>query len=82
MERIMGNINNDFFVDNGIISEFQIGFMKDSQASDHMLVLKTLIDKYINNQKGGLHLCFVDFKKAYDSVWRDGLFYKLLKSQG
>ena len=77
---IINNRLYDFFVDNGIISEFQIGFMKDSQTSDHMLVLKTLIDKYINNQKGGLHLCFVDFKKAYDSVWRDGLFYKLLKS--
>ena len=22
--------------------------------------------------------CFIDFKKAYDSVWREGLFYKLL----
>ena len=24
--------------------------------------------------------CFVDYKKAYDNVWRDGLYYKLLTS--
>ena len=24
--------------------------------------------------------CFVDFQKAFDSVWREGLFYKLIKS--
>ena len=34
----------------------------------------------ITKKGASLHLCFVDFKKAYDSVWRDGLFYKLLKS--
>ena len=24
--------------------------------------------------------CFVDYIKAYDNVWRDGLYYRLLKS--
>ena len=43
-----------------------------------MLVMKTLIDEYINNMKGGLYFCFVDFKKAYDAVKRKGLLYKLL----
>ena len=27
-----------------------------------------------------LFACFVDFQKAYDSVWRMGLYYKLLKN--
>ena len=26
-----------------------------------------------------LYACFVDFRKAYDSVWREGLLFKLLK---
>ena len=25
-----------------------------------------------------MYWCLVDFKKAYDSVWRNGLFYKLI----
>ena len=29
--------------------------------------------------KKKLFTCFVDFKKTYDSVWHDGLFYKLNK---
>ena len=27
-----------------------------------------------------LYACFVDLKKAYDNVWRKGLYYKLLKN--
>ena len=26
-----------------------------------------------------VYACFVDFRKAFDSVWHEGLFYKLLK---
>ena len=77
---IINNRLYKFFAEKGIINDLQIGFMKDSQTSDHMLVLKTLIDEYITNKKGGLYFCFVDFRKAYDSVWREGLFYKLLKA--
>jgi hypothetical protein len=37
-----------------IICPEQIGFSKDSRTSDHMFVLKTLIDKY--TQQGSKHL--------------------------
>ena len=54
----------------------QIGFRKGFQTADHVLTLKTLIDKYLNrNQK--LYICFVDFRKAYDSIWCKYLFQKL-----
>ena len=43
-----------------------------------MLAVKTLIDKYTQtNQK--LYTCFIDFSKAFDTVWREALFHKLLK---
>jgi hypothetical protein len=25
-----------------------------------------------------MYCCFIDFEKAFDKVWRDGLWYKLL----
>ena len=28
-----------------------------------------------------LFVCFVDFCKAYDSVWQEALFFKLLKNE-
>jgi hypothetical protein len=29
--------------------------------------------------KAGVFVCFVDFKKAFDTIWRKGLYFKLLK---
>ena len=47
---------------------------------DHIFSLKTLIDKYVTHtSKGKLFSCFVGFKKAFDSIWHQGLLYKLLK---
>ena len=37
-----------------------------------------MVDQAFYN-KEELFVCFVDFKKAYDLVWRDGLFYKLIQ---
>ena len=38
-------------------------------TADHIFSLKTLIDKYvIYTSKGKLFSCFVDFKKAFDSI--------------
>ena len=45
-------------------------------------MLRTLIDKYvINATKGKLFCCFVDFQKAFDSIWHEGLFLKLLNNK-
>jgi hypothetical protein len=42
-----------------------------------MFVLKTLIDKYVERNSKPLYACFVDFKSAFDTVWHQGLLYKL-----
>ena len=45
--------------------------------------MSAIFDVYIISSfhaKEALFACFVDFKKAYDTVWRDFLFYKLLKN--
>ena len=41
-----------------------------------MLIVKSLIEK-CKKLREKLILCFIDFKKAYDSVWHAGLLYKL-----
>ena len=66
--------------ENGLISKNQIGFQKKSCTSDHIFFsLKTLVTKYVTMGKGKLYVCFVDFQKAFDSVWHTGLFHKLQK---
>ena len=42
------------------------------------MVLKFLIDKYVKNEKNKLYCCFVDLRKAFDSVNRSKMFYELL----
>ena len=44
--------------------------------------MKTIIDKYVfNSTKGGkIYACFIDLRKAFDTVWHDGLLLKLQKA--
>ena len=74
---IMNTRLNDFLENKEIINKCQIGFRKGYRTADHLLVLKTLIDTYKLKRKP-IFACFIDFRKAYDSVWREGLFYKLI----
>ena len=54
----------------------QAGFRQDHRCSDHLLVLRTVIEQQ-RIVKAPLYTCFVDFKKAYDTVPRDMLWTKL-----
>ncbi|MGH0125042.1 UNVERIFIED_CONTAM: hypothetical protein FKN15_043951 [Acipenser sinensis] len=58
----------------------QIGFLPKHRTSDHIYTLHTLIDKHVNQNKKKIFACFIDFKKAFDSIWHEGLFYKLIQS--
>ena len=46
------------------------------RTSNNIFVLKTLIDKQFHKNKK-LYTCFVDFSKAFDTIWRKGLIAKL-----
>ena len=60
----------------------QIGFLPNNRTADDLLTL-TLINKYVHCHQEKVYACFVDFRKAFDSVWRDRgddrPLYKLLK---
>lgn len=66
--------------ENNVLSKSQIGFLPNYRTTDHIFTLSTLIDTQINKNKSKLFSCFVDFKKAFDSIWHEGLLYKLLES--
>ena len=68
---------DNFLNENRVISKTQIGFQKQARTSDHMFVLRTLIEKYTYQSKARLFTCFIDFRKAFDSVLHQALFLKL-----
>ena len=51
-----------------------------TERPDHILTLKTLDDKYVNQNNGKIYACFIDFKKAFDSIWHASLSLKLLEN--
>ena len=68
---------NKYILKHKLISQHQIGFLKGKQTSDHIFVLKTLIDKIVKKEKSKLFVAFIDFKKAYDTIDRYHLLVKL-----
>ena len=62
-----------------IISDCQIGFTKQARTSDHMFIIKTIIDKYCIAKNKKVFACFVDLKKAFDTVIHEGIKLKLLE---
>ena len=57
----------------------QLGFCRGAQTSDHIFSLTTCIEKYVNKNRKRVYSCFVDYAKAFDSVCREALLYKLWK---
>jgi len=51
-----------------ILHKSQIGFLANNRTADHVLTLRTLIDKYVSCHQTKVYACFVDFRKAFDSV--------------
>ena len=66
-----------FVAENGLLSPFQIAFWKGFRTSDHIFLLKTLVNKIIKQKGGKIFTAFIDFKKAYDTVNRGKLLTRL-----
>ena len=75
---IMKNRFIRFLELNNLISNCQIGFTSGKRTTDHIFVLKTIMD-LAKSKKKPLYMCFVDLKSAFDTVWRKGLLYKMIK---
>ena len=67
-----------FVLEKGVISKNQLGFMPGNRCSDALIILYNLFNKYCLKNGKYIYACFVDFKKAFDTVPRHILFQKLL----
>ena len=67
-----------YALDNNLFSKSQLGFMAGCRTADALFILNNLIDYYCKRKKKYMYGCFIDFKKAFDSIPRHTLFQKLL----
>ena len=74
---VLNDRPNIFLEENDILCENQAGFRKHYSTTDHILTLHSLIELF-KYQKKKIYCTFIDFSKAFDSVWRIGLWRKLL----
>ncbi len=65
---------------NDLRTKGQAGFRKDFTITDNLFILRTLTEQ-ARFQKKKLYTCFVDFKKAFDTVPRD-LLWQVLEGLG
>lgn len=78
MKIILNRINN-YMTNKGYWSKNQNGFMKARRTEDNIFILHTIFQKYVKLGKQKIYTVFVDFKKYFDGIDRDCLFYKLIK---
>ena len=77
---ILNNRLKLFCHENELIASEQIGFREKSRTSDHIFTLKHLVTNHLNAKKGNkVFACFIDLRKAYDSINHKALFHKLRK---
>ncbi len=74
LERIILNRNYKNFETN----KNQFGFKKKCSCKLALFCIKETIIEYIEKQSE-CYMISLDAEKAFDKLWRDGLFYKLIK---
>jgi hypothetical protein len=69
----------DWLINNKILSRFQAGFVKHKRTTENIFVIKTTVDKYLRVKRGCIYWCLVDLEKAFHSIDREALCFKMRK---
>ena len=65
----------------GFFSEMQFGFQKDVGCTEASFTILETINHML--ERGSkVFSCFLDVRKAFDTVWIDGILYKLFSELG
>ncbi len=69
----------DFITTHNVLSRSQIVFLPNYCTSDHIYTLHNLIEKHVNQDKGKIYACFIDFKKLLTQFGTKDYSTNLLK---
>jgi hypothetical protein len=74
---ILNDRLNTFSEEFKILNESQCGFRKQYSTIDSIFILYSFFE-CLKSKNKKIFCAFVDFEKAFDKVWREALWYKLL----
>ena len=66
-----------FTKEQNILSKSRLGFLSGNRSLDAHIIINNLVGKICHKNNSRIYSCFVDFKKAFDSIPRDILLNKL-----
>ncbi len=75
-ERVLTDRMTEWLEKRGLIVEEQGGFREGRGCIDQIYTLNEIVQSR-REKKKPTYIAFMDFTKAYDIVWRDGLFQQL-----
>lgn len=75
-EKVILDKLNEYTENNNILQRVQFGFRKNHSTIHQVKRIVNLISKNKNERKS-TGVVLLDIEKAFDSVWHDGLIYKL-----
>jgi hypothetical protein len=64
-----------------VITENQVGFMLGNGTMQRPYICSEMCYRKVHSSKETAFVCFIDFRKAFDSVWHNGLFTELKKME-
>ena len=76
--RVINNRLGKWAEDYSVLIEAQAGFRPGMGTADNIFVLHGLISHSLNSG-GKLYCAFIEFIKAFDYIFWDNLWYKLIK---
>ena len=80
-EMVLLNRLEKFAADRGYFSELQFGFREGVGCIEASFTILETINHML--ERGSeVFSCFLDVRKAFDTVWIDGLLYKLFNDLG
>ena len=59
-----------------ILAEEQAGFRKNRSTTEQIRNCRLIMEKHIDQQRQVYHN-FIDYKKAFDRVWHEGLWHAM-----
>ena len=80
-EMVLLNRLEKFSADRGYFSELQFGFREGVGCIEASFTILETIN-HILERGSKVFSCFLDVRKAFDTVWIDGLLYKLFNDLG